>query len=71
MLELAFSRMAGAPHDEGRLLACTISCESERPYLRRRRLHQLPGGGENGGDGFNVFGELLLQAGMQPPRTDE
>jgi hypothetical protein len=42
-------------------LLAKIRGEADRPALRDRRVHELANGGEDGGNGFIVDGELFVE----------
>ena len=46
-------------------LLAKIRGEADRPALRDRRVHELADGGEDGGDGFIVDGELFVEPGFE------
>jgi len=46
-------------------LLAKIRGEADRPALRDSRVHELADGGEDGGDGFIVDGELFVEPGFE------
>jgi hypothetical protein len=57
-------RFAAASTESLHLLA-KISGEADRPALSDRRVHELADSREDGGDGFIVAGELLVEPGFE------
>jgi hypothetical protein len=46
-------------------LDCTLATRADAAALGRRRVHEFSDGGEHGGDGLVVRGELFLDAGFE------
>ena len=46
-------------------LLAKIRGKADRPALRDSRVHELADGGEDGGDGFIVDGELFVEPGLE------